>query len=191
MGGVLNGIRSEDQIDRAATLGLLGAPDSVAYRAHEVDRHAHHYSRAFGAAASPSGEDHVADEITSNPGPLVVDGGNDAWGSWLQLLGATDTPSISGSVYYDPHLISIVAAERANTIYLIQFAAGASGAAALTAGTYSDKVFIPQSANGRPAPVEFGLRRQLAGTKLWMRVLPRGADTGTLGLYVEIHQYEG
>lgn len=179
------------KIDDAPARGLSGAEDSLAYRAGEIDRHVHHYSRAFGLAAVPNGEVHVADSITSNPAPFVVDGGNDTWGTWVQLLGSSDTPATAGCVKYDPHLISIVGAERANTIYFIQFGAGASGADALSEGTYSDKVFTPQSANGRPAAVPFNLRRQDVGTKLWMRVLPRGQDTGTLSVYVEIHEYEG
>lgn len=193
MSGVdLSAIFSEtEKIDNVAADGLLGTEGSVAYEISEVERHHHHYSRAFGLAAVPNGEVHVADEITSNPGPFTVDAGNDTWGAWIQLLGTDDTPFITGKQRYDAHLITVVAAERANTVHLIQLAAGASGAAALTAGTYSDKVFIPQSANGRPAPVPFGIRRQDAGTKLWIRTLARGADTGTLSIYLEIHEYEG
>lgn len=193
MSGVdLSAVLSEtEKIDNVSADGLTGVGGSVAYVISEVERHHHHYSRAFGLAAVPNGEIHRADEITSNPAPFVVDAGNDTWGSWVQLLGSSDTPSISGKVKYDAHLVNVVAAERANVVHFIQLAAGASGTAALTAGTYSDKVFIPQSANGRPAPVPFGIRRQDAGTKLWVRVLARGADTGTLSVYLEIHEYEG
>jgi hypothetical protein len=179
------------KIDDAATDGLLGTEDSVAYRVHEAERHVHHYSRVFGAAAVPNGEIHVADEQTSDPDPFVVDAGNDTWGAWVQLLGSSDTPSIAGSAKFDPHLISIVAAETANVVYQIQLAAGTSGAAALAAGTYSGKAFIPQSANGRPAPIPIAMRRQDAGTKLWIRTLARGTNTSTLSLYIEIHEYEG
>lgn len=190
--GALTTISDEtDKIDTAAGTGLSGSDDSLSYAIGETDRHVHHYSRTFGAAAAPSGETHVADEITSDPAPFVVDAGNDTWGTWVQLLGSSDTPSISGSEKFDPHLINIVSAENANVIYLIQLAAGASGAAALTAGTYSDKVFIPQSANGRPAPVPIGIKRQDTGTKVWMRTLARGTNTSELGIYIEIHEYEG
>ena len=188
----LNSILTEvRKIDLSTGTGLLGISGSLSYEALESNRHVHHYSRAFGLAAAPAGETHRADEITSNPAPFVVDAGNNDWGDWLQLLGSSDTPVIAGVVKYDPHLISIVSAERANAIYLIQMAAGTSGAAGLAAGTYSDKVFTPQSAAGRPAAMPMSLRTQSVGTKLWIRTLVRGQDTGTLGIYVEIHEYEG
>jgi hypothetical protein len=177
------------QIDRAATDGLTGVEDSLAYRINEVDRHVHHYTRSFGLAAVPDAELHRADEITTDPEPFVIDAGNDDWGAWVQVFGSTDTPA--GWEYIDPGEISIVSAETANVVYFIQLAAGASGAAALSAGTYSDRVFIPQSANGRPAALLFGLRRQAAATKLWMRILCRGTNTSELGVYIDLHGYEG
>lgn len=185
----LDGVTDLQKIDSAATLGLSGTRNSLAYRVNELDRHVHHYSRAFGLAAVPDAEVHRADTITSDPEPFVIDAGNDTWGTAIQIFGSTDTPS--GWIYWDPHLISVVAVETANVTYFIQMISGTSAAAGLTAGTYSDKVFRPQSANGRPAPVEVGFRRQAAGTKLWMRTLARGENTATLSCYVEFHGYEG
>lgn len=177
------------QIDRAATDGLTGVKDSTAYRVNEIERHFHHYGRTYGLAAVPDAELHRADEVTTDPEPFVIDAGNDAWGAWVQVFGSTDTPA--GWEYFDPGEISIVAAETANVVYLIQLAAGTSGAAGLAAGTYSDRVFTPQSANGRPAALRFGLRRQAAGTKLWMRTLCRGTNTSELDIYIDLHGYEG
>ncbi len=188
----ISGMYDEIQkIDLAASLGLSGVEDSISYRAAEIDRHVHHYSRVLGLAAIPNGELHRADEQTSDPDPFVVTAGNDDWGPWMQLLGSLDTPQITGCVKFDPHLVSIVAVQTANTIYQLQLAVGTSGAAALAAGTYSGKTFTPQSVNGRPAPVPFGLRRQDVGTNIWMRSLARGANAPTLSLYLEIHEYEG
>ena len=185
----LNGINDIRKIDSAPALGLTGAVDSVAYRAAEIDRHSHHYTRVFGLAAAPAGETHRADEITTDPEPFEIDAGNDTWGAWVQVFGTTDTPS--GWIYFDPAEINIVSAETANVVYLIQMAAGVSGAAGLSAGTYSDRVFTPQSANGRPAALLFGLRRRPAGTALWMRTLCRGTNTSKLGIYLDMHGYEG
>lgn len=180
-----------DKIDSAATDGLSGTANSVAYRVHENDRHNHHWERWSGVAAIPNGEIHVADSITDNPSPFQVDGGNDTWGAWVQVLGSSDTPAISGSVYYDFHQMDIVAAERANTTHFIQVALGTSGAAALAAGTYTDKVFHPQSVQGRPAPIVFETRRVAVTTKAWVRILAKGQNTGTLDFYIGHHEYEG
>lgn len=177
------------QIDNFPTNGLTGIEDSLAYRINEVDRHLHHYVRAYGLAAVPAGETHRADEITSDPDPFIVDAGNDTWGAWVQIFGSADTPT--GCVYYDPGDMNIVSVETANVVYLLQLAAGTSGAAGLAADTYSDAVFTPQSAAGRPAAFEYPMRRQAAGTKLWLRTLARGTNTAELGVYIDIHCYEG
>jgi hypothetical protein len=184
-----DGVEFAAKIDSLATNGLEGVSNSLAYRAHEVEIHFHHYTRVFGLAAVPAGETHRADTITTSPNPFQIDAGNDDWGSWVQIFGSTDTPS--GWVKWDASLISIVAAERANAVYLLQMAAGATGAAGLAAGTYSDNVFTPQSVNGRPAAINYAFRRQDATTKLWMRTWCRGQNTATLDFYVKLHGYAG
>ncbi|GAG40607.1 unnamed protein product, partial [marine sediment metagenome] len=147
------------KIDDLATVGLLGVNNSLAYRVHEIERHFHNYERWFGLAAAPNGEIHRADTITDNVAPFQIDAGNNTWGTWVQVLGSADTPDITGSTHYDPHKIDIVGAQVANVVYFVQLAYGASGAAGLSAGTYSDIVFIPQSANGRPAAIPVLMRR--------------------------------
>ena len=177
------------KIDDLATDGLAGVSDSLAYRTHEIEKHLHGYRRVFGLAAAPAGTTHRADTITSDPEPFVIDAGNDTWGTAIQVFGSTDTPA--GWAYWDPNRISVVAAESANVTYFIQMIAGASAAAGLTAGTYSDYVFRPQSANGRPAAIVIGFARQIATTLLWMRTLARGENTATLSMYLEMHGYVG
>jgi len=177
------------KIDDLATAGLTGVSNSLAYRVHEIERHFHGYQRAYGLAATPAGETHRADTITTSPAPFVIDAGNDTWGTAVQVFGSSDTPS--GWLYFDPHRINIVAVETANVTYLIQLIAGDSAAAGLTAGTYSDFVFQPQSVQGRPGSIEIGFRRQAAATKLWARNWARGQNTATLSFYLELHGYEG
>jgi len=189
-GGTLTSISDEtDKIDNAAATGLLGVDGSLSYVIQEIDRHNHHYTRCFGLAAVPSGETHRADNILTNPAPFVIDAGNNTWGAWVQVFGSSDTPA--GWVEFDPHEFSIVGVETANVTYFIQIGCGDSGADSLTAGTYSEFVFRPQSANGRPAAIPVGLRRQDAGTKVWMRTLARGENTATIDVYLEMHGYEG
>lgn len=179
------------KIDSAATDGLAGVSNSLAYRVHEIERHFHGWERWMGLAASPSGETHRADSIVDNVNPFVIDAGNNTWGSWVQILGSSDTPVDTGMVKYDLHQIDIVAAETANVVYFIQIAFGETAAGALTAGTYTELVFIPQSANGRPAPIPMISRRQNAGTKAWARNLARGTNTATLSFYIGLHEYPG
>lgn len=179
------------KIDDFATNGLTGVEDSLAHRMHATERHHHHYERWFGAAAVPNGTVHVADSVADNPSAFQVDAGNDAWGTWVQILGSADTPAITGNVEYDLHLLDFVALERANTTHLIQVGFGATGAAALTAGTYSERVFHPQSVQGRPAPMPIETRRAAVGTLAWMRILVQGQNTGTMDFFIGSHEYEG
>jgi len=179
-------------LDAIATKGLLGVANSISYLIAEIDRHHHHWERWYGKASVPNAEIHVADRIGSDAGAFQIDAGNDDWGAWVQVLGSSDTPSAlpAGNVKFDFHRIDISATERTQPYY-IQVAAGASGAAALAAGTFSDLVFCPISATIDGAPISLGMRRQSSGTKVWVRCKCRGQNTGTMDFFVGIHEYEG
>lgn len=185
------GIGASAKIDGAATDGLDGTYDSLAYRVAEIGRHLHGWERWFGEAVSPDGEDHVADRIGNTVTAFQLDGGNDTWGAWVQLLGPDDTPADAGMAYYDAHRLMVVAAENANSAYLIQIAAGASGADALAAGTYTEVVYHPATVQADEFPLDVLMRRRAAGTKLWARCWDVGQNTGTLDFFLGIHEYEG
>jgi hypothetical protein len=181
-----------EKIDDAAAGGLTGTPDSLSYMVDETHRHLHNWGRAFGAAAVPNGEIHVADRVASGINALQADGGNNDWGVWKQILGSSDTPATAGNAYYDMSTISVVGVERANAIHFVQVAFGASGAAALAAGTYTEKTFKPQTVQGVVTEVDILVRRIVVGTKAWLRVLVAGQNTGTIDFFIdELHEYEG
>lgn len=179
------------KIDSEAADGLLGTPGSVGYLAEEAERHLHSYERWFGAAGVPVGEAHVADRIGTTVTAFRADAGNDTWGSWLQILGSDDTPADAGKATYDPHRIMVVALESANAIHLVQFALGASGIAALAAGTYSELVFKPLSVQGQETILMIQTRNVIIGTKAWIRVWVVGQNTSTMDFFIGIHEYEG
>lgn len=177
------------KIDSAASDGLAGTQNSVAYRIAEVERHLHSGARWYEAATDPDPEDHVADRIGSGAGPFQIDAGNDTWGDWTQILGSDDTPADAGKVYFDPHLLVVEDNERAGP-YFIQFARGSSGAAGYAAGHYTELVLdLTTRAGGVIIPMQTG--RAPAGDKLWSRCMCPGQDTGTIDFYVGIHEYEG
>jgi hypothetical protein len=185
----INGVNGYDLIDNATTAGLRGTSNSLAYRVAVIERHAHSGGRWFGKAATPSGEDHVADRIGSNNGAFQIDAGNDTWGAWVQIMGATDTPADTGKLYFDPHEIVVSAAERTG-LYYIQIGRGASGAAALTAGTYTEFALDETDrAGGSIVTVQTG--RAPAGSKLWARCMCPGQNTATLDFVIGVHEYEG
>jgi hypothetical protein len=178
-----------EKIDNKAVDGLTGVYNSLAYRVAEIERHFHSAGRWFGKATTASGEDHVADRIGSNNGAFQIDAGDNAWGAWVQILGATDTPADTGKVYFDPHEIVITAAER-TALYYIQIGRGASGAAALTAGTYTE-LALDLTDRGGGAIVDVQTGRAPAGSKLWARCMCPGQNTATLDFVMGLHEYEG
>lgn len=187
----IDAIKAEtDKIDAATTDGLAGVNNSLAYRVHEIERHLHSYERWFGVATAPSGEVHVADRIGSDNGAFQPDAGNDDWGSWLQILGSSDTPADTGNAKFDLHRLEISLSER-NAVYYVQLAFGASGAAALAAGDYTESVFKPASNQVDSGPIAVQSRRIDVGTKGWARVMCPGQDTGTVSFYIGLHEYSG
>lgn len=120
---------------------------------------------------------------------LDTPAGNRDWGSWVQILGSSDTPARTSQLYFDPHELVIVAAERTSA-YFIQIARGTSGAAGLAAGTYTELVLdMTDRAGGAIVNVQTG--RAPAGSKLWARCLSYAQDTGTIDFYIGIHEYQG
>jgi hypothetical protein len=179
-----------DKIDALATDGLAGVNNSLAYRVHEVERHFHSYERWFETAAVANGEIHVADLIGDGSGAFQMDAGNDDWGAWLQILGSSDTPAIVGNAVFDLHRLEISVTER-NAVYFVQFAFGASGAAALVAGAYTSAVFVPATNQVDSGPVVMQSRRHAVGTLAWARCKCPGQDTATMDFFLGIHEYEG
>lgn len=153
----------------------------------EIERHLHGGGSWFGAASSPSGETHVADRIGSDGGAFQLDGGNDTWGSWVQILGSSDTPARTGQTHFDPHEILISATEGAY-VYFIQFTRGASGAAGLAAGNYTELV-IGSDGNKFKGITRVQTGRAPAGSKVWARTWAVGQNTGTIDFYIGVHEY--
>ena len=181
---------ASDAIDGVTTLGLAGTSNSLAYRVHEIEKHFHSYERWFEAAAVPDGEDHVADAAGTGGGAFQIDAGNDDWGSWVQILGADDTPAQTSMVKFDFHKLLITAAER-NEIYVIQIGVGASGAAALSAEDYTEVVFKPINNQGDSGPVEVMMARAYSGSKVWARCICPGQNTATIDFMIGLHEYAG
>ena len=189
MTSVVNGILP-GWVDNATTTGLAGEHNSLGYRVAEIERHLHSYERWMELATAPAAETHRADAAGTGAGIFQIDAGNTIYGAWLQVLGSTDTPIITGSAYFDLHSIIFTAAER-NLPYVVQVAYGTSGAAALTAGTYTEAVFVPAGGLFDVGPVDLHSRRHAAGTKVWVRCICPGQNTATMNFMIGLHEYEG
>lgn len=177
--------------------GMLATADSLAYHMHVTRRAVNYYERWYAKAAAANGEVHVADAIGSTgTAAFQIDGGAGAsgsWGDWVQILGSSDTPQTGEATYvkYNLHKIFIVATENDSSVYFVQFGFGTSGAAALSAYTYTELVFKASANNTEETAYVVRARRQAAGTKTWARCWCVGQNTGTMDFYHSIIQYEG
>ena len=181
-----------NKIDTIAVDGLLGTVDSLSYKVHEIESHIHNWERWFGQAVTPNAEIKVADTLLSGAvTPFQIDAGNNDWGSWVCILGSSDTPTNYAGTYtkYDVHSIQVSGNER-NAPYLIMFAFGVSGEQALTDRTFTAKVLDFDGINAETSFIAY-IRRQDAGTKMWARCKCPGQNTGTLDFWIGIHEYIG
>jgi len=160
--------------------------DTAATEATEAAKHFHSSETWIGRAASPDGELHVAD--ADGMLPFVMDAGDNTWGTWLQVSGSTDTPYRANMTKIDVHRIVITDVERDKAITRIQLAGGATGAAGLEAGTYTDIMVTPEK-NAKQSPLETRMPRFDAGTKGWARCWVTGQDTGTVNFFLGVHEY--
>lgn len=180
------------KLDELAVDGLLGTADSLAYKVNEVEKHFHNHEDWFGAAGTPSGETHVADDITDGTlAAFQIDAGNDDWGAWVQILGSSDTPNRTSMAYFDIDRIQIVDSEAAAQECFIQFGFGATGAAALAAGTYTTLPYLTATNQSAEGSTDMKQARCVAGEKAWARTMAIGANTHTLDFYFGIHEYVG
>ena len=88
------------------------------------------------------------------------------------------------------HEILFTSTER-NFPYAVQIAFGASGAAALAAGDYTESMYSPLSNTIDSGPIEIHNKRIAATIKAWARCFCPGQNTATLDFYFGIHEYAG
>lgn len=179
-----------NKVDKKATDGLLGTVDSLSYRIHEIEQHFHVSERWFGKAVSPSGTDHVADRIGPSVTAFRLTGGNNTWGSWVQILGATDTPVDSGKVKFDPHRLQITETND-DVTFFVRFTRGDDPAAMWAAGFGTEIPFtaLDRKINGGVVDVKTG--RAPVGSKLWAQCMSPLLDAKTIDFYIGIHEYVG
>jgi hypothetical protein len=184
-----------NKIDSLAVDGLAGVSNSLAYKVHEIEKHFHSCEDWFGVADTPSGT-HFADDMTDHTlaapvDPFQIDAGNDVWGAWVQVFGTGDTPNRTDMVKFDLHKIQIVDSETANVHTFIQIGSGASGAAALSAGTYTTVAYLTPTAQSSHGAINFMQSRVAVGTAIWARCLAVATNTMTIDFYLGLHEYAG
>lgn len=180
-----------NKIDAEAVDGLSGVVNSLGYKVQEIEMHLHSAGSWFESATTPVGTTHTADRIGAGAGAFQLDAGNDTWGSWVQILGSTDTPARTGMAKYDPHLITVPDAEVAGP-YFIQFTRGTVDAAtSFAAGQYTEFVLVVADTKKVAAITPMQTGRATAGDMLWARCMVPGENTATIDFFLGLHEYIG
>lgn len=163
---------------------------TIEQEVYEIEHHLHNREKWFGAAAVASGETHVADRMAGGISPFSLISGNDDFGSWVQLLGSSDTPVNMGMTKIDGHRF-LVTTTDSTEVFNIQIAAGESAelAAKLAAEEFTETPFISATNNGDSGISDIMSVRTNTSDKIWGRCVCIGQTTKTINIYFGIHEY--
>jgi hypothetical protein len=157
---------------------------------YEVEHHLHNRERWFGAAASPSGETHVADRMDGAILAFQLTAGNNDFGSWVQILGSSDTPIVSTMTKFDGHRF-MVTSTNSTSPYVFHVITGESSgfAAKLADNEYMEVPYISATNNNDSGISDVISIRVDAGAKVWARCACVGQNGTTIDIYFGIHEY--
>lgn len=180
-----------DKIDAAATDGLAGTFDSLAYRVQEIDRHIHGRERWWGALAGPNEANAIEANVTR---PYVAVSGADTWGTAIPVVGTGDVPTIAGDAYWDAHRVLITDLDDETDAWRLRliYGTGTSGEA-ITAGQWTEVMVQSNAVPGNRAggqPVDVIMLRVASGTKLWAQSW-NNTNAEELSFFLGVHGYEG
>lgn len=190
------------KIDKAATLGLAGTTNSLAYRVHEIEKHFHNYERWFGKSADQSGVNPWATSVSDYtagalPVSFVAISGNDDYGAdagdEAKVWGLNDTFSVGGvsQTKLDVHQILFrTASQTSLNILRIVWGAGTL-ADAITAGQFSEYPLVIDPATGGSVDIVINTmmpRITVGAHQLWIQT-KNVTDNSTVGFLVGIHGY--
>jgi hypothetical protein len=175
-----------------ASLGLAETFNSIAYRIAEIEAHFHNQEKWFGAAASASGETHVADVMGGTIDPFAIVSGASDFGNWVQILGSADTPVVVGNAFFDAHRFLVTTTDSTEP-FILQIASGESAglAAKIAAMDYTSAMYIAATNSNDSGVEEIMSSRVPVGEKVWVRVACVGVSTKTINAYFGVHEYDG
>jgi len=158
----------------------------------ELANHHHNYEKWFGAAAVAAGETHIADRMDGAIATFqLVAGNNDFNATWLQVLGSSDTPVVSGKTKFDLHRI-LVTDTNSTDPFIIQIVTGESAdiAAKLLAEDFNEFPYVSATNNNDSGISELIGKLINSGEKMWMRCANVGGNGTLIDFYIGIHEYD-
>lgn len=180
------------KLDSAATLGLNGVNNSLAYRVHEIEKHFHNHEHWRGKLAVQTATAWADDTLS----PFRAISGADTYGADADdealVLGIDDTP-INGGVKYDPYRVVIVALSTDTPWKLRMVHGSGTMAQAIAADQFTElmAVNIVTGSKSGGAPLDFRIPRLDSGVdKVWIQVW-NATDNATCDFFIGIHEYTG
>ncbi len=181
-------VQGGGKVDQAATNGLAGVSNSLAYRVHEIEKHHHSPGYWWGALAGPDETNAIEENVTR---PFVAISGADTWGTAIPILGTSDNPVGAADVRYDAHLVLVVDTDHATT-YRLRFIWGSgTSAEAIIALQCSPVMFITAAGpfiSGTPVIMQ--MSRGTVGEKLWCQVW-NATNLSEVDFFYGAHGYAG
>jgi len=156
------------KIDSAATDGLAGTANSLAYRINEVERHLHGRGRFWGSNGAATETNAIAATVSV---PFVAVSGNNTWGTAIPICGTADNPVLSTDTKFDAHLLLVTDTDHA-TPYRVRliYGSGTSGDA-ITASQWTESMFITSTGPfSSGVPLAIIMPRVAVGWKVWVQV---------------------
>jgi hypothetical protein len=191
--GALTSISDEtDKIDSAATDGLAGVDNSLAYRVHEAERHVHNRERWWGAVAVPDETNAIEANVNR---PFAATSGNNTWGAAIPICGTDDEPvPAPDNVKHDCHRILVTDLDDDTSPWRVRIIWGTGTSAdAIAAGQWTEMVVTTNAVPGNRAggaPVDVIMRRVDVGTKLWVQAW-NDTNGEILSFFWGTHGYSG
>jgi hypothetical protein len=181
-----------NKLDTRNGTSLVSLLKATHYEAEIIDSHEHRRSRVFGKSIDQSGTNWCTEDRLV---PFRAISGANAYGSdaddEAKIFGATDTPFITGHLFFDPGMIQVVAASNDLT-YILRLVWGTGTmAAAIAAGQYSaitsrfDSISPQATAFGQ---LIIGTNRIPVGQKVWLQV-KNETDDAWIDFYISAHGY--
>ena len=181
-----------DKIDGAATDGLSGVHNSLAYRVQEIERHFHSHERWWGAVAVPDETNAIAATVTV---PYAAASGNNTWGAAIPLIGTADEPTDDAAdAYFDLHRVFITSLDDETDSWRLRFIWGTGTSAdAIAAGQWTEIMVESNAVPGNRAggmPIDLQMPRIAAGTKMWAQSW-NDTNAEVCSFFIGVHGYEG
>ena len=181
-----------DKIDNAATDGLAGVSNSLAYRVMELERHFHNRERWWGALAGPDETNAIEANVNR---PFAAASGVNTWGTAIPICGTDDDPTPGdGDTKFDVHRVLITDLDDDTTPWRLRliWGTGTSGDA-IAADQWTEIIVQSNAVPGNRAgasPADVIMRREDVGVKIWAQVW--NVNNGEiLSFFYGVHGYEG